>query len=196
MRERGTFLASFALLLLQVASQTSNVTTCTPLYQWSLNSKNQTPCLVAAFLESVCEGPVNVDTIPENNHYTGPILSGATLCRCSTVTYSLISACGACQGRKFISWTEWATNCSQVEVGQFLQTIPSQVVVPPWAYLDVTKTDNIFNPILARSVLVSLGLGLRLLHFGDFLRVRCTHTLVDDCHPPVYCTHIFTPQEV
>ncbi|KAJ7087849.1 hypothetical protein C8R44DRAFT_29178 [Mycena epipterygia] len=151
MRDRAIFLASFALSLLQVASQTSNVTTCAPLYQWSINSQNQTPCLVAAFLESVCEGPVEVNTIPDSTHYTGPFLDDATLCRCSTVTYSLISACGACQNRTFISWTDWAANCSHVEVGQFLQTIPPPVVVPLWAYLNVTATDNIFNPILAQA---------------------------------------------
>ncbi|KAJ6597079.1 hypothetical protein DFH09DRAFT_111009 [Mycena vulgaris] len=153
MRDHCIFVASFALLLLQVASQTSNVT-CVPSYQWSFNSNNQTPCLIAAFLESICEGPVEITTIPDNTHYAGPrSVSEATPCRCSTVTYSLISACGACQNRRFISWTEWATNCSQVEVAQFLNPIPPQVVVPPWAYLNVTKTNNIFNPILANQSL-------------------------------------------
>ncbi|KAJ7709712.1 hypothetical protein B0H17DRAFT_234035 [Mycena rosella] len=132
MRDRGIFFGSVALFLLQVASQSSN-----------------TPCLVAAFLETVCEPPVEVDAIPPNTHYVGPSLSEATLCRCSTVTYSLISACAGCQNRTFIPWTEWATNCSQVEVGRFLQTIPPEVVIPSWAFLDVTKTANIFNPILA-----------------------------------------------
>ncbi|KAJ7097752.1 hypothetical protein B0H15DRAFT_822510 [Mycena belliarum] len=145
--------ASLAHLLLHVVAQTSNVTTCIPLYQWSLNSRLQTPCLVGAFLESVCEGPVEVNTLPEGNHYIGPSSSDATLCRCSTVTYSLISACAGCQNRTFRPWTEWAAACTQVEVGQFLQTIPAQVVVPSWAYLDVTKTDNIFNPILANQSL-------------------------------------------
>jgi len=149
MRGHGLFLASSALLVARVASQTSNVTTCTPLYEWSINARNQTPCLVAAFLESVCEGPVEVNTLPEATHYTAPPSADATLCRCSTVTYSLISACGGCQNRTFISWTDWAANCPQVEIAQFLQTIPAEVVVPSWAYLDVTKTDNFFNPILA-----------------------------------------------
>ncbi|KAJ7510061.1 hypothetical protein B0H11DRAFT_1173784 [Mycena galericulata] len=130
--------AVFALLLLsQVAAQTSNVTTCIPSYDWSLNSNDQTPCLVAAILENICDGPVEVNTIPPHNHY---ILTDANLCQCNTVTYSLISACGGCQNRTFISWTDWATNCTQVEpVGQFLQTIPPDVAVPSWAYLNVTK---------------------------------------------------------
>jgi len=40
-------------------------------------------------------------------------------------------------------------NCPQVEVAQFLQTVPAQTVVPSWAYLDVTKSNNTFNPVLA-----------------------------------------------
>ncbi|KAJ6623491.1 hypothetical protein B0H10DRAFT_796535 [Mycena sp. CBHHK59/15] len=151
MKDRGVFLATLALLLLQVVSQSSNVTSCQPLYQWTLNSKAQTPCLVAAFLESVCEGPVEVNSIPPNTHYIGPDLANATLCQCSTVTYSLISACGACQDRTFEPWTNWSTNCPQVEVGQYLQAIPTEVVVPAWAYLDVTMTNNSFNPILAEA---------------------------------------------
>ncbi|KAJ7775080.1 hypothetical protein B0H16DRAFT_1509459 [Mycena metata] len=146
------FLASFAVLVARVFSQTSNVTTCTPTYQWAINSKNQTPCLVAAYLESVCDGPVEVNSIPAGTHYAGPTVTNATqLCLCSTVTYSLISACGGCQNRIFTTWTDWSANCPQVEVALFLQPIPSQVEVPAWAYLDVTKTDNIFNPLLANA---------------------------------------------
>jgi len=156
MRGHGIFLASYALLVVQVArAQTSNVTTCTPLYDWSINSKSQTPCLVAAFLESACQGPVEVNSIPEGTHYVGPLPNNATVCQCSTVTYSLISACGGCQNRTYQNWTSWAANCVRVEVGQFLQTVPTQVVVPSWAYLDVTKTNNTFNPILANLSLAS-----------------------------------------
>ncbi|KAJ7273318.1 hypothetical protein C8J57DRAFT_271225 [Mycena rebaudengoi] len=152
MKDRTIYLAYFALSLLQVVSQSSNVTSCTPLYQWSLNSKSQTPCLVAAFLESACEGPVTINALPFGNHYTGPdTLAEATRCRCSTVTYSLISACAGCQDRRFQNWTDWSAQCPEVEVGQFLQTVPPQVVVPAWAYLNVTKSNNTFNPILAQN---------------------------------------------
>ncbi|KAK7020457.1 hypothetical protein R3P38DRAFT_1214407 [Favolaschia claudopus] len=149
MRAHALFLASCALLVASQAA-TSNVTTCTPAYSWSINSKNQTPCLVAAFLESVCQGAVQVNSIPVGTHYRGPAPTNATLCLCSTPVYSLISACGGCQDRNFISWTEWAANCPQGwKLSRFLQAIPDEVVVPSWAYLDVTKTDNTFDPIIA-----------------------------------------------
>ncbi|KAF8212032.1 hypothetical protein K438DRAFT_1223974 [Mycena galopus ATCC 62051] len=99
----------------------------------------QTPCLVAAYLESACQGAAEVDSIPVGTHYIGPSGALVSLCSCSTVTYSLISACGGCQNRTFLSWPDWAVNCPQVEVTQFLPTVPAQTVVPSWAYLDVTK---------------------------------------------------------
>ncbi|KAJ7343295.1 hypothetical protein DFH08DRAFT_222512 [Mycena albidolilacea] len=159
MKGHGISLASGALLVVRVASQTgtSNVTTCTPLYQWSINNKNQTPCLVAAFLESVCQGLAEVNSIPVGTHYIGPSPANATPCQCSTVTYSLVSACGGCQERTFLSWTDWAANCREVEVGRFLEAVPTQVIVPSWAYLDVTKTNNTFNPILANQSLSTSG---------------------------------------
>jgi len=98
-----------------------------------------------------------VDSIPVGTHYIGPSGALVSLCSCSTVTYSLISACGGCQNRTFLSWPDWAVNCPQVEVAQFLQTVPAQTVVPSWAYLDVTKSNNTFNPVLANQSLSNSG---------------------------------------
>ena len=67
------------------------------------------------------------------NSYTGPINFGpVVLCECNTVVYSLLSACGACQGGKWItcdhigsffsipsglcsviSWPEYTTYCTE-----------------------------------------------------------------------------------
>ncbi len=55
----------------------------------------------------------SVDAVPGGFHYLGPTVAEADECRCSSVTYSLISACGGCQGRNFVNWTTWSTNCSQ-----------------------------------------------------------------------------------
>ena len=53
-----------------------------------------------------------VDAIPVGNHYLGPTPSTATPCECSSVTYSLLSACGGCQNRTFIDWLTWSENCA------------------------------------------------------------------------------------
>ncbi|KAJ3916850.1 hypothetical protein F5877DRAFT_21644, partial [Lentinula edodes] len=76
------------------------------------NSLQQSPCLVAALLESQCDPlGVQVPALPASNHYTGPSSGQATTCECSTLTYMLISACGACQNRTWISWQNWSQNC-------------------------------------------------------------------------------------
>jgi hypothetical protein len=54
-----------------------------------------------------------VNSIPVGTHYIGPSPTNATPCQCSTVTYSLVSACGGCQERNFLSWTDWAANCRE-----------------------------------------------------------------------------------
>ncbi|KAF8798154.1 hypothetical protein BYT27DRAFT_7203862 [Phlegmacium glaucopus] len=127
----------------------SNVAQCISGLNWTLNSMGQTPCYVAANLESICT-PTTVDGIPNNTHYLGPTLAAADPCQCSSVTYSMISACGACQGRTFIDWTTYSTNCSTVTFMTFPKSIPSNVLVPTWAYLNLTQTNNDFNEVAAR----------------------------------------------
>jgi hypothetical protein len=85
----------------------------------SYNSLHQNPCVVASYLEGVCFGgrksfrSVNflaiffdripdtvfeIDPLPQGHHYTGAPSGQGNLCQCNTVVYSLVSACGACQG--------------------------------------------------------------------------------------------------
>lgn len=115
------------------------------------NSLNQSPCKVAAYLQSTCFGgsecslacmstalspfaAFTVDPLPPGYQYAGPyVLDGDDLCKCNTVTYSLLSACGACQedlwtgyvlimlfytpvyeSESVVSWSEWAANCTRV----------------------------------------------------------------------------------
>ncbi|KAF7304964.1 hypothetical protein MKEN_01211100 [Mycena kentingensis (nom. inval.)] len=149
-RASSLTIVALGLVARRVVAQSSNVTTCLPAYSWAINERKQSPCLVAAYMENVCQsGLVQVNEIPPSTHYTGPTSAEANLCRCSTPVYSLISACAGCQSRSFLSWTDWAQNCEEVQIAKFLQAVPSQVVVPPWAYINVTQTDNIFSPLAA-----------------------------------------------
>ena len=88
------------------------------------NSLNQSPCDVGASLAAVCApngckhffSPLlavlaqaaryvvdfNLSPLPSGYVYLGPDAAYATACRCSTVYYSLLSACGSCQGRNFV----------------------------------------------------------------------------------------------
>lgn len=69
-----------------------------------------------------------------DSHYLGPPLSSANSCLCSTVAYSLMSACGICQGsdiikyvlppcvsslfdtKMYLSWSTWSANCATVSI--------------------------------------------------------------------------------
>ncbi|KAG1827173.1 uncharacterized protein BJ212DRAFT_1294516 [Suillus subaureus] len=128
-------------------AQTSNVT-CLSSFGWMDNSLQQSPCVVASYLESVCwGGDFTVSSLPPGTHYAAPTVADANKCECSTVTYSLVSACGACQNATFLntldfteprSWSQWNYNCSLVYLQEYPNNIPSGTVVPNWAYLNVT----------------------------------------------------------
>ena len=80
------------------------------------NAKNQTPCLIASWSVVPCQENCELPTlfmftrklrcftawiIPaiSSAPYTGPRPGSALFqCQCNTVHYSLVAACGACQG--------------------------------------------------------------------------------------------------
>lgn len=127
---------------------------CLSQFNWMDNSKGQSPCFVAAYLESVCNnGQYTVPALLPDESYVGPDADQATPCDCSAVTYSLIAACAICQNSSntYIAWSLWSFNCTTAYTTGFPQNIPSGTAVPNWAYLDVTTSDN-FNVTLAQSV--------------------------------------------
>ena len=92
----------------------------------TFNTLNQSPCDVAASLAAVCSPtgrehslayiwPVillehagfNLDPLPSGYVYAGPRTESATSCRCSSVFYSMLSACGYCQSRNYQKWEFW-----------------------------------------------------------------------------------------
>ncbi|KAF5330579.1 hypothetical protein D9619_005903 [Psilocybe cf. subviscida] len=132
----------FTLSTLRAVSAQSSAS-CLPFYSWTFNSHKKSPCEVASSLLAVCNnGPVPVDGLPTDSHYVGPTLQNANACQCNTVVYSLMSACGACQGRTYLSWSVWSANCPMVSINSYPEPIPAGVAVPGWAYLDVKATDN------------------------------------------------------
>jgi len=136
-----------------VAGQTTNVTQCISSYNWSINALGQNPCLVAAYLESACgiPGGINIPAIPDvpGDHYLGPTTSQANPCLCSSVTYSMISACAGCQNGTYTDWVTWSDDCTQVLFTTFLQPLPPSVEVPSWAFLNLTLTGNNFSVVAA-----------------------------------------------
>ncbi|KAF8497741.1 hypothetical protein F5888DRAFT_1694398 [Russula emetica] len=65
---------------------------------------------------------------------------------CSTIGYSLLSACDGCQGSDWISWTKYGYNCMKtMPPGSFPNPIPAGTHLPQWVLLDVTNENN-WNP--------------------------------------------------
>lgn len=134
------------------SSAISNVT-CPPSYSWAENDCDQTPCEVAAYLISQCtDEPFTLDPLPADTHYVGPTSpQDANECECSSVVYSLVSACAVCQERNWLKWDVWRTNCSTIYYSVFPKNIPIQTTVPVWAYINYTDLDE-FNPSSAQSL--------------------------------------------
>ncbi|KAI0812734.1 hypothetical protein BC629DRAFT_961396 [Irpex lacteus] len=144
-------LVAFACLL-GVAAQTTNIT-CPSEYGWMTNSKWQNPCLVAAYLQSVCDSDPaisGVQTLPPGHHY---ILRApnASNCTCNTVLYSMLSACTICQAQEYLPWSGWSENCTYKFVGNYPKPIPQGTAVPAWAYENVTLLDT-FNITTAERI--------------------------------------------
>ncbi|KAJ3775390.1 hypothetical protein FB446DRAFT_725288 [Lentinula raphanica] len=143
--------ASILVLSSLSRGQTTNAT-CDPSFSWADNSNQQSPCLVTALLEGLCDPlGVQVPALPASNHYLGPSPGQATTCECNTVTYMLISACGACQDREWITWDEWKQECSIVELGIFPLQIPTTIDVPSWAYINISMVNGTFDVAAAQN---------------------------------------------
>lgn len=88
------------------------------------NSKGQSPCLVLAYLDAACSPEPSSGRIsqPVLIRYTNVIFvewvgnalspgeeyglskDGTDQCHCSTVTYSVLAACSACQGATYAKY--------------------------------------------------------------------------------------------
>jgi len=134
------------------AQSTQPIATCTnATFQWSFNSLGQSPCVMTSWLGGVCNaGSFNVPALATGLVYLGPIPEAANGCRCSSVFYSLISACALCQSDQFLKWSAYNGNCTSVYPGIFPFDIPAGTKIPHWAYLDVVASDQ-FLPLAAQA---------------------------------------------
>ncbi|KAG1891137.1 hypothetical protein F4604DRAFT_1913950 [Suillus subluteus] len=148
-------------------AQMSTVT-CLSSFGWMNNSLGQDPCLVAAYLQSACEA-TTIDPLPPGYIYAAPSAALANPCACSTVTYSMLSACADCQNATYLNWTSWSLSCTQTSIREsvrkvvdilqaflippidrYLMNIPTGIKVPNWAYLSVSGASG-FDPVAAQS---------------------------------------------
>ncbi|KAH9980998.1 hypothetical protein BGW80DRAFT_303504 [Lactifluus volemus] len=145
-----SFIVTFSYILLFVGSiyvcaQVSAPNCTNASLDWSFNSLDQNPCLVAAYLLAVCSsGRYVMSALLLGESYEGPggpVVSN--LCQCNTVVYCLISACDACQGGSWTKWSEWSLNCdTKAAQGTFPEAIPLGTRIPNWAYINPVPGDN------------------------------------------------------
>ncbi|KAF8329850.1 uncharacterized protein EI90DRAFT_1354275 [Cantharellus anzutake] len=153
----GSRLALWLILsALSAFAQFSNVV-CTPGWDWANNTLRQNPCLVAAYLQSVCSGTsYNVLPLPTGHHYIGPTGDPSTqnACSCSSVVYTLFSACGQCQRRETITYSAWTLFCAShpIPPGVYNETIPEGTAVPAWAFINPKRHNDTFNATIAKLV--------------------------------------------
>ncbi|KAI0268456.1 hypothetical protein BGY98DRAFT_1138715 [Russula aff. rugulosa BPL654] len=114
-----------------VVAQINVTANCTSL-SWSFNSIGQSPCIIAAYMLGTCYGGLyTLPPPPPGDAYGGPTRETSNECECSTVGYSLMSACATCQERDPFSYSEYVPN-----------PVPAGTYVPRWAILDVTRHDD------------------------------------------------------
>lgn len=126
------------ILILDIAhAQTTNVT-CKEDFNWSYNDLRQSPCLVAAFLAQQCSPNTsyNVPALTGGQMYLPPT-EQANPCQCSSVYYSLLSACSQCQQSALDSFTTWTGNCpsGNISMETYPMATPNGTHIPPWAFL-------------------------------------------------------------
>ncbi|KIJ22842.1 hypothetical protein M422DRAFT_276676 [Sphaerobolus stellatus SS14] len=112
---------------------------------WTFNQENQSPCEVSARLQAFCHGGVfQITPLAHNKAYSGPQKGASDPCVCSTVTYSLVAACAACQDGAPLPWTNWITNCAQsdISISKYPEDIPQNTSIPQWAFLDVVSVND------------------------------------------------------
>ncbi|PIL23238.1 hypothetical protein GSI_14548 [Ganoderma sinense ZZ0214-1] len=139
--------------LLCVHAQNTSVS-CSSTYDWMHNSKGQSPCLTAAWLQYPCIGNNKVGPAS----YPGPSNETALLCECNTVFYMTLAACAVCQGAGLggiALWSSFSQHCPNlnVTIQQYPQIIPNATSIPVWAYIPLLN--DTFN-LKAAQYLASL----------------------------------------
>ncbi|KAI9456411.1 hypothetical protein F5148DRAFT_370373 [Russula earlei] len=124
---------------------------CLGGWEWSYNTLGQNPCAVFAYLAGQGDN-LGILPLASGTEYNYPSADGANLtAQCNTVSYSLISACGACQGCSYMTWSQWTLGCPAIPPdGTYPLPISNGTRVPYWAHLLVMKADT-WNATLAKS---------------------------------------------
>ncbi|KDQ49969.1 hypothetical protein JAAARDRAFT_74442 [Jaapia argillacea MUCL 33604] len=129
---------------------------CTIASPLSQNSLGQSPCVVIVDLWAYCTGLDETwQPLLPTESYAGPdaALGEVNPCSCSSVAYSMMSACGYCQGAAWTSWALYIAQCAGAQNTGFPSPIPAGINIPHWAYIGPTTwSDGFWDPVAATSI--------------------------------------------
>ncbi|CCA77739.1 hypothetical protein PIIN_02961 [Serendipita indica DSM 11827] len=83
----------------------------------------------------------NVPPLTSGQRYLPPSGSQINKCQCSSVYYSLLSACAVCQGSPIGTFKEWTGGCFDVLVSieSYPLATPNGTQIPPWAFMRLSN---------------------------------------------------------
>ncbi|KAJ8503267.1 hypothetical protein ONZ45_g11013 [Pleurotus djamor] len=132
---------------------------CDTSFGWASNSRQQTPCIVAAYVNGACgTNTYRVTKLLDGNRYNAPNATTANPCSCSWASYNLLSACTACQGmeQSIPTWDAWIFQCSDFLSSSYFPpgiTLASGTSIPYYAGTNPENWPNHqFDPVQARAI--------------------------------------------
>ncbi|KAI0297409.1 hypothetical protein BC826DRAFT_165718 [Russula brevipes] len=142
----SVLVALASLLLLPGFTIAAGVgTECTSAtdWSWSFNTLKQSPCGILTILISTCSSTAN-------SIY--PSMTELELCKCTTVMYSLLSACSGCSSEDWPTWVSWSSSCATVPPASwFPKPVPGQTRLPQWSLNDITHQEK-WNATRAKEI--------------------------------------------
>jgi len=139
----------------------SSSAVCMSQFSWTDNSKNISPCDVAASVFGTCGGSTwNITPLNSSYRYSVPVAVNGTvnLCSCSWAAYNLISACTLCQGFEVSiqNWSYYKDDCGNKVSNEYFPSqlvLPSGTAIPFYAATDPTTwSDQRFNLGQAKAI--------------------------------------------
>ncbi|TBU52375.1 hypothetical protein BD310DRAFT_940415 [Dichomitus squalens] len=127
-------------------------------YAWMMNNQGDDPCHLVVLFGEWCYSGADLQFLVwlgSQNINHGPPDFCSSPCVCSTMGYSLISACAICQGLPSVMdpWLSYSHECQATYITSYPAGMPSATksAIPNWAYLPLSS-DGRFDALAAESL--------------------------------------------
>ncbi|KAK7460669.1 hypothetical protein VKT23_009384 [Stygiomarasmius scandens] len=144
---RQAFVLGFLFFAVVTLAQQNQPAKCTnSTFARLANSQGEDPCTVGIKFGQICDPGFSIPVANSTQVYQ-PVRAGAdTQCICSTVYFTLLTVCGACEGAETVLWPLYSENCGHSFVDEMPPVpLPSDLAIPHWA-LTPLSTNGSINP--------------------------------------------------